>query len=176
MANLDQSGTQSEFGKLVGISQPAVSDLISRSILANGQPMGVWLLQYCMHLREVAAGRASSGDLDLVQERARLAKEQADKVAMLNARARRELAPVYVLEQALANACRQIAGILEAIPVNLKRRVKNLSAEELEFITREIVQARNLAASAEITLEDLEDGPERDHESDPPGPDSFGGS
>lgn len=44
------------------------------------------------YLRGRAAGRVSEGGLDLVDERARLAKEQADRIAMENAEARGESA------------------------------------------------------------------------------------
>jgi phage terminase Nu1 subunit (DNA packaging protein) len=172
---LARQGTQAEFGSLIGVSQQAVSDLISRGVLATGANLIDWLQAYCSHLREQAAGRASSGDLDLVQERARLAKEQADKVAMINARLRRELAPVWVLEIALAGAARQVAGILEAIPINLKRNSNSITTPDLEFITREITTARNLAASVEFDWSEL-DGQERDSEGNSAGFDPAGGA
>lgn len=172
---LGKSGTQAEFGRLIGVSQQAVSDMISRGVLAQGASIGDWLLAYCENLREVAAGRASTGELDLMQERARLAKEQADKVAMLNARLRRELAPVWVLEIALAGVARQVAGVLEAIPVKLKRNSDTISTKDLDFITREIITARNLAASVEFNWDEL-DGQERDSEGHSAGPDPDGGA
>jgi len=166
---LARQGTQAEFGSLVGISQQAVSDLMSRGILTPGANLIDWQQAYCANLREQAAGRSSSGDLDLVQERARLAKEQADKVAMLNARLRRELAPVWLLEIVLAGVGRQIAGVLEAIPINLKRNSDSITSKDLEFITREITTARNLAASVEFDWSEL-DEQDRDSEGRPAGP------
>lgn len=73
---------QSDFGRLVGISQPAVSGLISRGVLEEGASGSMWLLAYCRHLRETAAGRASSGDHDLATERARLAHHNANLASM----------------------------------------------------------------------------------------------
>lgn len=170
---LSRPGTQAEFGVLVGISQPAVSDLLARGVIAPGANLIDWLRAYCAHLREQAAGRASSGDLDLVQERARLAKEQADKVAMLNERMRKESAPVWLLEVVLASVGRQIAGVLEAIPINIKRKSDDIPTAVLEFITREVTTARNLAASVEFDWSEL-DGSERDSESHTAGPDPDG--
>lgn len=121
---------------------------------------------YIRRIREQAAGRATSGDLDLATERARLAREQADRVAMLNARQRRELAPVAVIETVLARVGRQIAGILEALPVQLRRRAANLTTEDIEFLQAEIDKARNVATRIEIDLEEL-NGPAGDPESDP---------
>ncbi len=157
MIDLQARSTQAAFGSLVGISQPAVSDLVSRGILRDGESVGEWLKAYCGNLREQAAGRLASGDLDLATERAGLARAQREKVEMQNAVTRRELAPVALLEQVLSKVGRQIAGILEAVPVQLKRR-SQLSTEDLDFITRELVKARNQAAA--ITLADLDDDDE----------------
>lgn len=154
MLDLSKKVTQQEFGELVGISQPMVSDLVARSVLSVGDEAAVWLLAYCAHMREIAAGRATNGDLDLATERARLAKEQADKIGMQNAITRRELAPTYLLEEVLAAAGARAAAILDAIPGAIRRRNQNLTAADIETIASEIAKARNIAAA--ISLGDLE--------------------
>lgn len=154
MLDLSKKVTQQEFGELVGISQPMVSDLVARSVLSVGDVAAVWLLAYCAHMREIAAGRATNGDLDLATERARLAKEQADKIGMQNAITRRELAPTYLLEEVLAAAGARAAAILDAIPGAIRRRNQNLTAADIETIASEIAKARNIAAA--ISLDDLE--------------------
>lgn len=154
MIDLDGKMKQTEFGELVGISQPTVSDLCSRGILTNGGSGRTWLREYCGHMREIAAGRLAAGDLDLAAERARLAKEQADKVAMQNAITRGELAPVYLLEEVLAKAGSRVAGVLDAVTGNIRRRVPDLPGDTLQQIQREIAKARNVAAA--ISLKDLE--------------------
>ena len=60
--SLDTSVTQEAFGVLVGISQPAVSDLVTRGILHKGDSVRTWLLSYCDHMRGVAAGRDPDGE------------------------------------------------------------------------------------------------------------------
>lgn len=142
--------TQAAFGDLVGISQPAVSDLLSRGIISPGEPASAWLLAYCLHLRNEAAGRSNFG---LANERAQLARAQRERVEMANEVTRRKLAPVALLETALARVGRQITGIFEAIPVELRRRF-GLDSKELEFVTAELAKARKLAAA--IKLEDLD--------------------
>lgn len=141
--------TQAQFAEIVGISQQAVSELVQREILRRGDTGAVWLKSYCANLREQAAGRASDGDLDLVQERARLAKEQADRVAMENMQTRREMAPVIMIESALANVAAQVCGILEAIPVMLRRQ-HGLSIEAVNDVTESIAKARNAMASVKL--------------------------
>lgn len=112
-------------------------------------------IAYIRSLRESASGREAIGDLDLAAERARLAKEQADKIAMQNEVSRRELAPVTLIEEVLAKVGRQIAGVLESIPVQLKRR-SSLSGDDLDYITAEIVKARNLAAAIKVEALEIE--------------------
>jgi phage terminase Nu1 subunit (DNA packaging protein) len=166
MVDLQSPMTQTAFGELVGISQQAVSDLLRRDVLAAGDPAATWLQRYCAHLREQAAGRAAAGELDLATERAALAREQRDRIAMQNAVTRRELAPVSTLEMALATVGRKVAAVLEAIPVGIKRRSKHLTAEDIEIITGEINRARNIAAAAQ--LEDDDDELDGDTEGDTP--------
>lgn len=168
MVDLSVPMTQTEFGDLVGISQQAVSDLLKRNVLAAGQASGWWLHAYCAHLREHAAGRAAGGELDLAAERAALARVQRERIEMQNAVTRRESAPVALLELAVATIGRKVAAVLESIPVTIKRRSKNLTAEDIEIITAEITKARNIAALAQLDQED-DDGPFGDSQSDTEG-------
>jgi len=158
---LDQPATQKAFGDVVGISQPAASDLIKRGVLRPGGTFGEWIRAYCAHQREIAAGRVAVGDINLVTERARLASEQADRVAMLNAERRRELVPLGWVAAVIARHCRQIAGIFDGIVPSLRRIDINLTAADLEHLEREITKARNLAGEFDLTTADL-DEPDRD--------------
>lgn len=155
MIDLSAVATQKRFGEIVGISQPAVSDLLMRGVLSDGASLGDWLIDYCRNLREQAAGRAGSGDLDLVEQRARLAAAQAEKVEMANAVTRGELTPTVVLEQVLAGAAAKIAGILDAIPGMVRRRVPQLTSGDIDMISAEVAKARNTVAS--MSLADLRD-------------------
>lgn len=143
--------TQASFGDLVGITQPAVSELVRRKILPDGASADEWLLAYCDHLREMAAGRGGEGGAELVLERARLAREQADKIAMQNAVTRGELAPAYVLEEVLSRAGARTARLLETIPGTLRRRLPQLSGDDIAVVTSIVAKARNLAASLKLS-------------------------
>ena len=95
---------QAQFGELVGISQPAVSELVKRGVLTPGACAAVWLLEYCGNLREQAAGRQSEGGMNLATERARLSRAQAE-IAELNLRMKRgEVVPIAGLEARLKAA------------------------------------------------------------------------
>lgn len=156
MIDPDKKITQARFAQIVGITQPAVSGLLAQGVLTVGDNVGNWLLSYCGHLREIAAGRTRQSDdsIDLVSERARLAAAQADKIEMENNVKKGELAPVAVLEEVLVRAGGKIAAQLDTIPASLKRRIPSLTDSDIGFVRREIAKARN--AVANLNLEDVE--------------------
>lgn len=155
MIDLSEVITQKQFGEIVGISQPAVSDLLMRGVLTAGATAGDWLIAYCGNLREVAAGRAATGDLDLAGERAALARAQRERIEMQNAVTRGELAPVILIEEVLTKAASKTAGILDAIPGMIRRRVPLLTADDIDLIAGEVAKARNIVAA--MSLDDLND-------------------
>lgn len=145
--------TQAAFGALVGVSQQAVGSLVSRGVLDGSMSGQQMLHAYCSHLRETAAGRSAGGDLDLVAERAMLAKVQRERIEMQNGVTRGELAPVVLIEEVLSKAGARIGGLFDAIPGAVKRRVPSLSSDEIGNIAKEIAKVRNIAAS--MSLADL---------------------
>jgi terminase small subunit / prophage DNA-packing protein len=172
--NTKEVMTQEAFGKMVGISQQAVSNLVSRGVLMPGASTDVWIIGYCSHLREVAAGRVATEGLDLATERARLARENADKLRMQNDVTRRSLAPTHLLEEILAKAGNKAAAILDTIPSAIQCRVPALSADDIAAIAREVAKARNMAAS--LTLSAFDDEASADVCSDTAAVDMRGGA
>ena len=136
---------QSEFGNAVGITQQAVSELIARGVLTEGATAGAWLLEYCGNLREVAADRLGNGGLDLATERAMLARSQREKIEMQNEVMRRALAPKALLSQVLSAAAPKMCGKIETIVPTLRRRA-SFSADDLDFVARNIAEACNAIA------------------------------
>lgn len=162
--DLNKSFTQEQFGNLVGISQQSVSDMSKRGILTDGATAIVWLREYCGHLREVAAGRAAAGDLDLAGERAALARAQREKIELHLAERRGELAPVAAMEMVLANVGVRVGRILETIPAQIRRRAPGISAQVIQQISADIAKCQNMAAS--MTLADLEREDDDEQEED----------
>ncbi len=152
--DLNKKTTQAKFAQMVGVTQPAVSSLIARGIITPGDTAGNWLLGYCGHLREGAAGRTNTSDLDLTEERARLAAAQADKIEMELAVMRNELVSVSIVEQVLVAAAGKMAGILDAVPSILKRRLPDITEADVSIVRQEIAKARNTIAA--LSLEDIE--------------------
>ncbi|WP_217698642.1 terminase small subunit [Pseudoxanthomonas indica] len=161
VTDLSSPVSQAQFGDLVGISQQAVSLLMQRKILVDGASADEWLLAYCDHLRSVAAGRGGDASLELAAERARLAKEQADKIAMQNAVTRGELAPAYLLEEVLARVGAKAGRILETIPGLVRRRQPQLTSDDIAAVADVVAKARNLVAKmnlAEVDTDDQDSG------------------
>lgn len=153
----EQRATQDKFGVLVGISRQAVSSLLARGHLPQDGTFGDWLLAYCERLRNAAAGRGTSGDgesLDLVQERAALARSQREAQDLKNAIARGEYAPIEVITATLANAAKVVADALDVLPMRIKARNPDLPPEALQLIVETMAQARNDMADSVAELAD----------------------
>lgn len=151
---LDEVATQAAFGALVGVTQQAVSDLMARGVIQMGQPAGTWLLAYCEHLRQVAAGRDPDGQL--AEQRTRLAREQADRVALQNAVQRKEYAPVVLLEEVVANGMRQAASQLDSFLPEVLRRFPYLAGEPARFMEHKLTSVRDQMASTRFNPGDID--------------------
>lgn len=147
---------QHDIADHLDLSQQAVSEFLERSGIDYKQStLDEIRIAYIRHLREMAAGRAAAGDLDLAGERAMLAREQRIRIEMQNAVTRGELAPVALLEEVLTAAASKVAGVLDAIPGMIRRRVPLLTADDIDLIAGEVAKARNTVAA--MSLADLED-------------------
>jgi phage terminase Nu1 subunit (DNA packaging protein) len=159
MDALQRKGTQQELGDLVGISQARVSQLMAEGVL----PAGTLLEQlhaYTSWLREQAAGRASAdGGLDLVQERAALAREQRISYEIKNAVARGEYAPIGLLADVLGQASAAVVDRFDQLPSLLRKACPDLPAEARDAIAGVIARARNqwIKSTAELVVRNLEE-------------------
>jgi len=143
------------------MSQQAVSQLMQEMAIDwKVADLAEIRVAYIRRLREIAAGRAAAGDLDLATERAALARAQREKIEMQNAVTRGELTPTALLEQVLAKAAAKIAGVLDAIPSMVRRRVTTLTAADVDLIAGEVAKVRNTVAA--MSLADLAEGDEAD--------------
>ena len=151
---IDKRPTQPEIAAHLDISDRRLRELLAEwSIDHKQSSLSEIRTRYIRKLREEAAGRATDGDLDLATQRARLAKEQADRIEMQNAVTRKDLASTELLQILLANAGVKVGRILDAIPGLLRRRNDKLNADDITLITHEIAKCRNLCA--QISLDDL---------------------
>lgn len=135
-------------GEWVGLHERQVRKLAEQgAIRRDGKglyELQATVLAISVRSREQAAGRASagaSGGLDLVQERAALAREQAEHVAMRNRATRGELVP-------LAEISAAVVGMVEVT----KRHLHRLPGK---LFPGDPVQRKRVADGIEQALLDL---------------------
>lgn len=94
---------------------------------------------YVGSLRGTASGRGGEDHVaSLTAERARLAREQADGIAMKNAQARGELLPAAEVARVWSDTLRGLRARLLALPARLRADLPHLSASDAALIDREM--------------------------------------
>jgi len=130
-------------------------------------------IAYVRRLREQAAGRlGNEGGLDLVQERAALAREQRLGISIKNRVAQKEYAPIGLLADVLAAASRNVVDRFDALSGTLARTCPGLDDEARTQVLRVIASARNewvrsteslaVAALDDLVVDDDEEEPAAD--------------
>lgn len=142
--SVQEKWRQVDLAELLEVSEKTVSEWAADGLFDGCETGADMIRAVYRRLSAVAAGRVG----ELSEERARLARAQAENVEMKNAILRKDYAPVTLLEDALARAARQMARTLEALPVKLRRSSAVMSTEDLQVVEREIVALRNMAAAA----------------------------
>lgn len=143
--DLSLPATQAALAALVGVTQPTVSNLISEGKLPAVGTLGELVVAYCQRLREQAAGRLGSGlgGLDLVQERAALAREQRLGIEIKNAALRTEFAPVALLSEVLTTTSGSVADCFDLLPAQIDAACPGLPAEARSVVGDALYAARS---------------------------------
>lgn len=169
---LDQPISQAEFAEMVGLSEARVSQLMADNVMVRGDTAHAWLIAYCERLRDMAAGRASSetGGLDLVQERAALAREQRIAQALKNAVARGEYAPVGLLADVLGMASSAVVDRFDQLEGTLQKACPDLPEEAKAAVMQVLASARNewIRSTARLVTEQVDAMAQADDDSDSP--------
>ena len=135
--------TEVEFAKLVGVNQSVVSRLLSRGTLTRGAGWRTWVQELHRHTAEVAAGRRGEGLLDLVQERAQLAKVQAEKTEFELKKLRSEFFPKNLIINFMTLRFAIVRGRLLGLPSRIKSILPELPVSafiKMTELIREILQ------------------------------------
>ncbi|WP_245615309.1 hypothetical protein [Curvibacter gracilis] len=167
---LDQPISQAEFAEMVGLSEARVSQLMADNVMVRGDTAHAWLIAYCERLRDMAAGRASSetGGLDLVQERAALAREQRIAQALKNAVARGEYAPVGLLADVLGMASSAVVDRFDQLEGTLQKACPDLPEEAKAAVMQVLASARNewIRSTARLVTEQVDAMAQADDDTD----------
>ena len=143
--DLAAPATQSDVAMVVGVSQQAISAMVNDGKLQTAGTLGEVLQAYCQRLRLQAAGRMGDevGGLDLVQERAALAREQREGQAIKNAVARKEFAPVGLLADVLGMAASAVVDRFDQLEGALRKACPDLPDDAKTTVQSVIAAARN---------------------------------
>lgn len=128
-----------DLGDFLGVSGRTVRELAQKGVITKVGtrfPVRESVRAYCAHLREQAAGRG--GSVNLTQERVRVAREQADALAMKNAITRREMLPAREVEAAWASVLRDVRSAMLALPGRVQQRLAQLTPHDVSEIDREV--------------------------------------
>lgn len=168
---LDQPTSQADFAELVGVSEARVSQLMADGVMQRGGTAHEWLLAYCERLRDQAAGRTGdgAGGLDLVQERAALARSQREAQDLKNAVARGEFAPIGLLADVLGRAASSVVDRFDQLEGSLRKSCPDISDDVLLAVLGVNAAARNewLRATARLVDQYIDELADADEEGDP---------
>ena len=146
---------------VVGVSQQAISAMVSEGkLVCDGAPLGDVVAAYCERLRDQAAGRLGDGvgGLDLVQERAALAREQRLSQAMKNAVARGEYAPIGALANVLGMASSAVVDRIDQLDGSLRKACPDLPEDARSTVLQVIASARNewIRSTAKLVADEVQ--------------------
>jgi phage terminase Nu1 subunit (DNA packaging protein) len=133
--------SETDLAILLSVTAQNIRALVADGIIKRrgrglyGQTQAVQ--SYCARLREQARKRGTA-DPELRAEKIRIAKEQADKLELANAAARRELLPAVEVENSWAGTLREIRAAFLALPGRLQQRLPHLTAHDARTIDGEI--------------------------------------
>lgn len=153
--------TQQFIARHLDLNERNVRDFLGKVGLDHKQAtLDEIRVAYIRHLREQAAGRMGTGETGLVlaDQRARLAKEQADKQEMDNQERRRELIPAGVVMLVLSEIASRLNPVLDTIPARLSLACKGFTAEAKDIVQKELAAIRNEFADFEFFQKALSDG------------------
>lgn len=145
LIDLSKGCTQSELAAVVGVTQPAISAMMTEGKIPAVGTLGDLVHAYCQRLRDQAAGRMGGevGGLDLVQERAALARSQRINQDMKNDIARGEYAPIGLLADVLALASSAVVDRFDQLEGTLRKACPTLPDEAKATVMQVIASARN---------------------------------
>lgn len=157
----DRSPTQAEIAEHLDMSDRNLRDVLQVLDLDHKHAsLTAVRVGYIRRLREQAAGRAGNeeGGLDLVQERAGLAREQRINQAIKNAVARKEYAPVGLLADVLGQAASAVVGRFDQLEGMLRKACPDLPDEAKTAVLQVIASARNewIRSTAKLVSESVD--------------------
>ncbi|WMY72730.1 terminase small subunit [Buttiauxella selenatireducens] len=112
-------------------------------------------------LRKLVEGAEDIDDQELLRERVRLTRAQADAQELKNEKERDEVIAVDFMRFILTRVTGEIASILDTIPLSVQRKNPGLDSRAIKGIQQDITKARNRAAGLSVMIPALVEEYER---------------
>ncbi|GAA3704260.1 DNA-packaging protein [Oceanisphaera sediminis] len=87
----------------------------------------------------------------------RLTKARADAQELTNEKERQQVVEAEFATFVLSKIASSVASRLDTVPLNIRRRFPELETKHIEYLTREIAKARNIAAGLDAMIPELLD-------------------
>ena len=131
--------------KLLDLTPRRVQHLANEGIIPRAEKGRYELVPavrgYIRYLRDRSIGRDGEQSSDIASERARLTREQADKMAMENAKSRGELIPTPLVQKSIERVFSAFGSRIDAIPRKAVPRLKGCSGDAArEKVLRELIK------------------------------------
>jgi phage terminase Nu1 subunit (DNA packaging protein) len=126
-----------------GVTDKTVRELAKTGIVVRSK-RGLYRLEesvrrYCEHVRRTAAQRGGEASLEAMRaERVRLAKEQADALALKNAASRGKLLDADAVEREWSSVLRTVRAGMLAVPSRAGARLPHLTAHDIAEVDAEV--------------------------------------
>ncbi len=153
--------TQSQIAEHLDLSTRRVRTLVGDGIIPSGKGTGGFdvdacRLAYIRYLRGVSSGQVkveSSHEISDDDYARLLEKEKHRKAKRENDIEEGEVAPIELLTVALEKTAAQIIPIMDAMPLEMKRRNPKLTGHDIQLVKKSIAKCRNIMADTKIDLE-----------------------
>jgi phage terminase Nu1 subunit (DNA packaging protein) len=129
---------QTELAEVTGADLATISRLVSDGHVSLTDDWREQLRQLYRHWSEQAAGRRGNGPLDIVQERANLARQQADKTNFQLRKARSEFVPVSLMFETLGYHGSAVKNHLMRVPHMMKSMFPDLPIKVVVALDDEV--------------------------------------
>ena len=131
--------------KLLDLTPRRIRQLVDEGVIQRAEKGRYELVPsvrgYIRYLRDRSIGRDGEQSSDIASERARLTREQADKMAMENAKSRNELIPAPLVQKSIERAFSAFGSRIDAIPRKAVPRLKGCSGDAArEKLLRELIR------------------------------------
>lgn len=117
---------------------------------------------YIRYLRDRSIGREGEQSSDIASERARLTREQADKLEMENAQTRGELIPAPLVQKSLERTFTAFKAQIEAIPRKAVPRLKGVTGDAAREKVLRNLNREALSELCNFNFDGLVDGVEKE--------------